>query len=101
MIFYVLGVPFALLGLMMMVRGWIYTVRPDGPMAAKRKQRNLQRGFTTDMKIFGRKVRRLGLIFSLLGAFLIGWQASHRADIVDGEAETGDKPVPPAPIPAG
>jgi hypothetical protein len=103
MIFYVLGVPFALLGLTMMVRGWVYTVRPDGPMAARRKQRNLQRGFTTDMKIFGRKVRRLGLILSLLGAFLIGWQASHRADVVDGEAEPGadDADSAKVPPPAG
>jgi hypothetical protein len=80
MVFYVFGVPLALLGLTMMVRGWIYTLRPDGAIAAKRKKVNLKRGFTTDMKLFGRKVRRLGLMLALLGGFLIGWQASHRAD---------------------
>lgn len=80
MVFYVFGVPLALLGLTMMVRGWIYTLRPDGAIAAKRKKVNLKRGFTTDMKVFGRKVRRLGLMLALLGGFLIGWQASHRAD---------------------
>ena len=87
MIFYVVGGPLALLGLTMMARGWIYTVRPDGPIAAKRKKRNLQRGFTTDMKLFGRKVRRLGLMLLLLGGFLIGWQLSHRADVVAGVAD--------------
>jgi hypothetical protein len=80
MVFYVLGVPLALLGLTMMTRGWIYTLRPDGAVAAKRKKVNLKRGFTTDMKLFGRKVRRLGLMLTLLGGFLTGWQASHRAD---------------------
>ena len=89
MILYVVGAPLALLGLTMMVRGWIYTVRPDGPTAAKRKKRNLQRGFTTDMKLFGRKVRRLGLMVLLLGAFLIGWELSHQADVVV------DAPAPP------
>ena len=49
-------------------------------MAAKRKKVNLKRGFTTDMKLFGRKVRRLGLILVLLGGMLIGWHSSHAAD---------------------
>jgi hypothetical protein len=76
----VVGVPLSLLGLAMMVRGWVYTLRPDGAMASKRKKVNLKRGFTTDMKLFGRKVRRLGLILLLLGAFLVGWQRSLEAD---------------------
>jgi hypothetical protein len=80
MVMYVFGVPLVLLGLTMMTRGWIYTLRPDGAIAAKRKKVNLKRGFTTDMKIFGRKVRRLGLMLALFGGFLVGWQASHRAD---------------------
>lgn len=90
MIFYVLGAPLALLGLAMMTRGWIYTLRPTGPIAEKRKKVNLQRGFTTDMKLFGRKVRRLGLMLTLLGAFLVGWQLSHRAD----ELETSSSSSP-------
>lgn len=81
--FMVVGIPLSLLGLTMMVRGWVYTLRPDGPMAAKRKKVNLKRGFTTDMKVFGRKVRRLGLILMLLGAFLVGWQRSLEADAHD------------------
>ncbi len=80
MIFFALGIPLALLGVTMMARGWIYTLRPSGPTAEKRKKKNLQRGFTTDMKVFGRKVRRLGLLILLLGAFFVGWELSHRAD---------------------
>ena len=81
--FMVVGVPLSLLGLTMMVRGWVYTLHPDGAMASKRKKVNLKRGFTTDMKLFGRKVRRLGLILMLLGAFLVGWQRSLEADARD------------------
>jgi TRAP-type C4-dicarboxylate transport system permease large subunit len=80
MLFYVVGVPLLLLGLTMMMRGWVYTLRPDGAMAEKRKKVNLKRGFTTDMKLFGRKVRRLGLMLALLGGFLVGWQRSEEAD---------------------
>jgi hypothetical protein len=82
----VFGGLFALLGTTMMVRGWIYTLRPDGALAQKRKKVNLQRGFTTDMQVFGRKVRRLGLMIALVGGVLVGWQLSHRAD---------DTPPPP------
>jgi hypothetical protein len=80
MLFYAMGIPLLLLGATMMTRGWIYTLRPDGAMAEKRKKVNLKRGFTTDMKLFGRKVRRLGLMLVLVGGTLVGWQASHRAD---------------------
>jgi len=82
----IIGLPFMLLGLTMMFRGWTYTVRPDGAMAQKRKKVNLKRGMTTDMKVFGRKVRRLGLIITLVGIVLVGWHQSH-----DGEAS-----APPA-----
>ena len=97
MAFYVLGVPLALLGLTMMTRGWIYTLRPDGAVAARRKKVNLKRGFTTDMKLFGRKVRRLGLMLALLGGFLVGWQASHRADDT-AVASPSTTTAPPAPL---
>jgi hypothetical protein len=80
MLLYVFGFPLLLLGLTMLVRGWVYSLRPHGAMAEKRKKVNLKRGFTTDMAVFGRKVRRLGLMLALLGGTLVGWQASHRAD---------------------
>lgn len=76
MVLYILGTPLLLLGLTMMTRGWIYTVRPDGPIAEKRKRVNLKRGFTTDMKLFGRRVRRIGLLTALVGGALLGWQLS-------------------------
>jgi hypothetical protein len=72
------GIPFVLLGLTMMTRGWIYTLRPDGKMAEKRKRRNLRVGFSTDMKLFGRRVRRIGLMLALIGGALVGWWLSYR-----------------------
>jgi hypothetical protein len=71
------GIPLLLLGLTMMLRGWIYTLRPDGKMAEKRKRRNLKVGFTTDMKLFGRKVRRLGLMLAIVGGGLLSWKLSE------------------------
>lgn len=82
MILYVVGVPLVLYGAAMMTKGWIYTFRPTGPVALKQQKKNLQRGFTTDMKIFGRKIRRLGLMILLVGGVCLGWQLSHRADDV-------------------
>lgn len=79
MLLYV-GVPVLLFGLLMLARGWIYSFRPEGKMAQKRKRRNLKVGFTTDMKLFGRKVRRLGLMISLVGGALLGWSLSEQAD---------------------
>ncbi len=87
----ILGMAFVLLGLTMMVRGWSYTVKPNGPMALKRKKVNLKRGMTTDMKVFGRKVRRLGLIILLVGSVLVGWHQSH----VDETPAPTPTPAPP------
>lgn len=85
MLLYV-GVPLVLFGLLMMARGWIYTFRPDGKMAQKRKRRNLKVGFTTDMALFGRKVRRLGLLVALAGGAMVGWAVSERVDAVAARA---------------
>lgn len=93
MVLVYVGTPIALLGLMMLARGWIYTLKPNGKMAEKRKRRNLKVGFTTDMKLFGRKVRRLGLILILVGAALVGWHYSQEA------APNASTPSP-APTPA-
>jgi hypothetical protein len=46
-------------------------------MAEKRKRRNLKIGFTTDMKVFGRKVRRVGLLVTLTGGGLMSWRLSE------------------------
>ncbi len=76
----IIGAPLALLGATMMIRGWTYTLRPDGAMAKKRQKVNLKRGFTTDMKLFGRKVRRLGLMLLLVGGTMVGWQQASARD---------------------
>ena len=64
------------LGLVMCIRGWIYTLQPEGAIARKRQQKNMRLGFTTDMRLFGRKIRRLGLFIAILGGFLAwpSWQ---------------------------
>ena len=102
MILYAIGLPIALLGLTMMVRGWSYTLRPEGGMAKKRQKVNLKRGFTTDMKIFGRKVRRLGLMMTLFGLFLAGWQYSLDGEAVADTADTDNTVGSAAPeVPVG
>lgn len=86
------GVPVLLFGVLMLARGWIYTLWPEGKMAQKRKRRNLKVGFTTDMKLFGRKVRRLGLMIALVGGALLGWSLSERADAPPAPGAEGAAP---------
>jgi hypothetical protein len=74
-VLHVIGGIFIALGGTMFLRGLIYTLKPDGAMALKRKQVNLRRGFTTDMKVFGRKVRRLGFIIASVGGLMLGGSA--------------------------
>ena len=64
------GILLAALGFIMCVRGWIYTLHPDGPIAKKRQQKNLRLGFTVDMLRFGQKIRRLGLLLFITGGGL-------------------------------
>lgn len=90
------GIPALLFGLLMMTRGWIYTIWPEGKVAEKRKRRNLRVGFTTDMRLFGRKVRRLGLMIVLVGAALTGWDLSERREEAL-RAETAPSPASPSP----
>ncbi len=70
-------IPFAacllLLGAAMMTRGLIYTLRPTGSIAEKRKRKNLKYGMPTDMRVFGKRVRRLGLLIALAGGWLLAW----------------------------
>ena len=58
----------------MYARGWIYTLRPDGAVATKRKKKNLKKGWPTDMLAFGRKIRRVGFMVSLVGGALLAWK---------------------------
>lgn len=71
-----IAAPFLLLGVLMYTRGLIYTLKPEGAMAKKRQQRNLKRGMTTDMRVFGRKVRRLGFMLALIAGAAIAWSLS-------------------------
>lgn len=89
----IIGIPFVLLGLTMMFRGWAYTVKPDGAMANKRKKVNLKRGMTTDMKIFGRKVRRTGLVVTLVGIVLVGWHQSHDEEAASSSTAAAASPT--------
>ena len=87
----IFGGLFLLVGLTMYTRGWIYFLKPEGKLAEKRKKRNLKMGWPTDMKYFGRKVRRVGFLTTLVGGALVAWYvADLRADDAD----------PPARVPA-
>ncbi len=73
MIQLVIGSIIVLLGLPFLVRGWIFTLKPDGPTAQRAKERNLRMGLETDMKKWGRKVRRFGVLMFLFGGGLVAW----------------------------
>ncbi len=75
------------LGLLMYVRGLIYSMRPDGPMAKKRQKKNLKYGMSTDMLVFGKKVRRLGFMIALGGGIALAYL--HAGD--DGALTKGSK----------
>lgn len=86
----VLAAVFFWVGGVMMFRGWNYSLHPDGPRAQKRKAKNLELGFPTDMKMFGRKVRRLGTIMVLVGVgFAALGQWSRGADVPQAEYPSG------------
>lgn len=75
MIQLVLGSLVLLFGLPFSIKGWILTLRPEGKVALKTKERNLRLGLETDMKVWGRKVRRFGLLLVMTGGALIAWGA--------------------------
>lgn len=84
------GVFLVALGLTMWTRGMIYTLRPQGKIAEKRKRKNLKYGFTTDMKLFGRKIRRLGFMLTLFGSLALAWglPGTEEADLDPSTAST-------------
>ncbi len=73
MIAFVAGIIVTLVGLPFLVRGWTFTLRPEGKASLVAKERNLRLGLETDMKVWGRKVRRLGLIITVAGSGLLAW----------------------------
>lgn len=66
----VVGVPF-------LVRGWIFFLKPEHAVSLKARERNLRLGIETDMKKWGRRVRRMGFMLTLSGVALTwyGWSS--------------------------
>ena len=60
-----------LLGLPFLIRGWIFFLKPEHPISLQAKERNLRMGLETDMKVWGRKVRRVGFLLCAIGGSLI------------------------------
>lgn len=73
MIQLVIGGVILLLGLPFLVRGWIFFLRPEGAVSLKAKERNLRLGLETDMKAWGRRVRRFGFLLCVIGGALTAW----------------------------
>lgn len=78
-----LGLCLVSLGGAMIARGLIYMLRPDGGIAEKRKRKNLKYGMPTDMRVFGRRVRRLGVLVALSGGWLVAWELSDDVGAAD------------------
>lgn len=71
MLWIVPGTLLILLGLPFLIRGWIFTLRPESSVSLRARERNLRLGLETDMKRWGRRVRRLGLLLVLAGGALV------------------------------
>ncbi len=76
MIAFIAGILISLLGLPFLIRGWIFSLKPEGQISLNAKERNLRMGLETDMKKWGRKVRRMGLLICIVGGALIAWGSS-------------------------
>lgn len=71
----VIGTLLALIGLPFLIRGWIFTLKPEHALALRTKERNMRLGLETNMKVWGRRVRRIGFILCSVGTALILWGA--------------------------
>lgn len=69
----ILGSIIIVLGLPFLIRGWIFTLRPDSATSTRAKERNMRLGLETDMKLWGRRVRRSGFILVTVGGLLVAW----------------------------
>jgi hypothetical protein len=72
----IIGAVFLLVGLPFLVRGWIFTLKPAHAVSLKAKERNMRMGLETDMKAWGRRVRRFGTILVAIGIGLSVWGVS-------------------------
>lgn len=75
MISIVAGSLLALLGVPFLIRGWIFTLKPEHALSLRAKERNMRLGLETNMKVWGRRVRRIGFILCTTGGLLIAWGA--------------------------
>lgn len=78
MIQLVIGALIVLLGLPFLIRGWIFFLKPESSVSMQAKERNLRLGLETDMKKWGRRVRRLGFILVTIGGALTYWGLSSQ-----------------------
>ena len=76
MIRLVLGSLILLLGLPFLIRGWMFTLKPEHPVSLRARERNLRLGLEADMRVWGRKVRRVGFLLVLTGGLLAGFGAA-------------------------
>jgi hypothetical protein len=70
-----IGSLIALLGLPFLIRGWLFTLKPEHAVSLRAKERNMRLGLETNMKVWGRRVRRIGFILCTTGTALIAWGA--------------------------
>ena len=73
MIQLVIGSILVLLGLPFFIRGWIFFLAPESSVSKRAQERNLRMGLETDMKRWGRRVRRFGLLLLAIGGALGYW----------------------------
>jgi len=71
MILTIVGGLLVLLGLPFFARGLALTLKPEGAFAERIRERNLRRGLDPDMRSWGRRVRRFGVLLLLIGGSLI------------------------------
>jgi hypothetical protein len=71
MILTIVGSVLVFLGLPFFGRGLALTLKPEGAFAERIRERNLRRGLDPDMRTWGRRVRRFGVLLLLIGGSLI------------------------------
>lgn len=75
MIALVLGSLLMAAGVPFLARGWIFTLRPEHPISTRARERNMRLGLETDMRLWGRRVRRMGFLIFVSGSALAAWGA--------------------------
>lgn len=71
MVLIVIGSIIAALGLPFFARGLMFTLRPEHAMSLRARERNLRLGLESDIRVWGRRVRRFGFLLLAIGGTLI------------------------------